>query len=114
MAGFENYQEATRKIEDEIEHMGVALGIDWSDEAQVRALAREALDHSQDRIREAAASPDDHELGAKVTLFGLASLMLRTMEESAGVGMESHGGPIWKIFGRALWAEAQKRRPAQD
>ena len=110
MAGFENYQEATRKIEDEIEHMGVALGIDWSDEAQVRALAREALDHSQDRIREAAASPDDHQLGAKVTLFGLASLMLRTMEESAGVGIESHGGPVWKAFGRALWLEAQQRR----
>ena len=111
MAGFENYQQEIRKIEDEIEHMGVALGIDWSDEAQVRALACEALDHAQDRIREAAANPDDQQLGAKVTLFGLASLMLRTMEESAGVGMESHGGPIWKVFGRALWAEAQKRSP---
>lgn len=110
MAGFENYQQEIRKIEDEIEHMGVALGIDWSDEAQVRALAREALDHSQDRIREAAAHPDDHRLGAKVTLFGLASLMLRTMEESAGVGIESHGGPVWKAFGRALWLEAQQRR----
>lgn len=114
MAGFENYQEATRKIEEEIEHMGVALGIDWSDEAQVRALACEALEHAQDRMREAAANPDDHRLGAKVTLFGLASLMLRTMEESAGVGFESHGGPVWKAFGRALWLEAQKRSPAPD
>ena len=113
MAGFENYQQTTRKIEDEIEHMGVALGIDWSDEAQVRALACEALDHAQDRIREAAAQPDDHLLGAKVTLFGLASLMLRTMEESAGVGIESHGGPIWKAFGRALWLEAEQRRRGQ-
>ncbi|HNH64850.1 MAG TPA: hypothetical protein PKY43_14660 [Thauera aminoaromatica] len=110
MAGFENYQQEIRRIEDEIEHMGVALGIDWSDEAQVRALAREALDHSQDRIHEAAAHPDDHRLGAKVTLFGLASLMLRTMEESAGVGIESHGGPVWKAFGRALWLEAEQRR----
>ena len=77
------------------------------------ALAREALDHSQDRIREAAASPDDHQLGAKVTLFGLASLMLRTMEESAGVGIESHGGAVWKAFGRALWLEAQQRREGE-
>ena len=114
MAGFENYAETTRKIEDEIEHMGVALGIDWSNAAQVRALACEALDHAQDRIREAAANPEDQQLGAKVTLFGLASLMLRTMEESAGVGLESHGGPVWKVFGRALWSEAQQRRPAQD
>lgn len=52
MAGFENYEEATRKIEHEIERMGVALGIDWSDEAQVRELAREALEHSQDRIHQ--------------------------------------------------------------
>ena len=114
MAGFENYEEATRKIEHEIERMGVALGIDWSDEAQVRELAREALEHSLDRIHQAAANPDDQQLGAKVTLFGLANLMLRTMEESAGVGLESHGGPVWKVFGRALWAEAQNRRPAQD
>lgn len=113
MAGFENYRETTRKIEDEIEHMGVALGIDWSNEAQVRELAREALDHAQDRIKQAAAHPDDQELSAKVTLFGLAGLMLRTMEESAGVGMESHGGPAWKAFGRALWAEAEQRRGAQ-
>ena len=40
--------------------------------------------------------------------------MLRTMEESAGVGLKSHGGPVWKVFGRALWSEAQQRRPAQD
>ena len=45
-----------------------------------------------------------------MTLFGLANLMLRTMEESAGVGIESHGGPVWKAFGRALWAEAAVRK----
>jgi hypothetical protein len=114
MAGFENYQEATRKIEHEIERMGVALGIDWTDEVQVRALAREALEHSQDRIHQAAADREDQQLGAKVTLFGLASLMLRTMEESAGVGIESHGGPVWKAFGRALWAEAERRRTTRS
>lgn len=110
MAGFENYDEATREIELEIERMGVALDIDWTDDAQVRALAREALEHSSDYVRRAAADPEDQRLGAKVTLFGLANLMLRTMEESAGVGIESHGGPVWKAFGRALWAEAEVRK----
>ncbi len=112
MAGFENYEDATRQIELEIERMGVALGIDWSHEAQVRALAREALESSSELVRRAAAHPADHVLGAKVTLIGLANLMLRTMEESAGLGIESHGGKVWKIFGRALWAEAEARREA--
>ncbi|MBN8442461.1 MAG: hypothetical protein J0M28_12305 [Thauera sp.] len=112
MAGFENYEDATRQIELEIERMGVALGIDWSDEAQVRALAREALESSSDLVRQAAANPGDQALAAKVTLIGLANLMLRTMEESAGQGIESHGGKIWKTLGHALWAEAELRREA--
>jgi hypothetical protein len=32
--------------------------------------------------------------------------MLKTMEESASIGIESHGGTAWKAFARALWAEA--------
>ena len=108
MAGFEDYETTTQRIETEIERMGVALGIDWSDEVQVRALAREALDHSAECVRRAAIAPEDQLLGAKVVLFGLANLMLRTMEESAGVGVESHGGPVWKRFGRALWLEREQ------
>lgn len=110
MAGFENYDRNTREIEQEIERKGVALGIDWSDEAQVRELAREALDHLAEDLKLAASSPVDHRLMAKVDLFGLAALMLRTMEESAEVGFESHGGPAWKALARALWAEAQLRK----
>jgi len=111
MAGFEDYAADTREIELEIERKGLALGVDWTDDGQVRALAREALDHSASDIRLAASGPVDHRLMAKVDLFGLAALMLRTMEESAGVGIESHGGPAWKAFARALWAEVQTRKP---
>ncbi|MCM8596959.1 hypothetical protein [Accumulibacter sp.] len=110
MAGFENYDNDTREIELEIERKGIALGIDWSDEVQVRSLAREALDHLQERVRMAASGPVDHQLLARVELFGLAGIMLRTLEESATVGIESHGGPAWKAFARALWAEAQQRK----
>ncbi len=46
MAGFENYTEEVREIEQEIERKGIVLGIDWDDEVQVRRLAREALDHA--------------------------------------------------------------------
>lgn len=50
MAGFENYGADTGEIELEIERKGIVLGVDWSDEVQVRALAREALDHLQKDI----------------------------------------------------------------
>ena len=46
MAGFENYAEEVREIEQEIERKGIILGIDWNDDVQVYALAREALDDS--------------------------------------------------------------------
>lgn len=110
MAGYENYMEDTQEIELEIERKGIALGIDWSDEVQVRELAREALDYSPDDTHLKASAPPDHKLLAKIDLFGLAGLMLRTMEESAGVGIESHGGVAWKAFARALWAEVALRK----
>ena len=40
MVGFESYNEETALLEKEIERLGMALDIDWSDDAQVRALAR--------------------------------------------------------------------------
>ena len=109
MSGFENYARNVAEIESEIVRKGIVLGIDWSDVGEVRALAREALDHLGDAVRMAAAHPDDHQLMAKVDLFGLAGIMLKTMEESASVGIESHGGPAWKAFAKALWAEAKLR-----
>lgn len=112
MAGFENYEQDTKDIELEIERRGVALGIDWQDDKQVRALAREAIEHLASDLKLAATSPIDYALLAKVELFGLAALMLRTMQESASVGFETHGGDAWKAFARALWAEAKLHKPA--
>lgn len=111
MAGFENYAQDTRDIELEIERRGVALGIDWHNEEQVRALAREALTYPASEITMLADKPDYTKL-AKLELFGLAGLMLRTMQESAETGFESHGGDAWKAFARALWAERQRLPPA--
>ncbi len=110
MAGFEDYRTETDQIEREIERKGIVLGIDWSDDVQVRALAREALDHLQEEVKMAASGRADYKLLAKVDLFGLAGIMLRTMEESATVGIESHGGGAWKAFAKALWAEANLRK----
>ncbi|MCX7171601.1 MAG: hypothetical protein NTY41_15305, partial [Proteobacteria bacterium] len=43
MPEFENYSREAAEIEREIARKGIVLGIDWDDDAQVRALAREAL-----------------------------------------------------------------------
>jgi len=110
MSGFENYARNTSEIEHEIERKGIVLGIDWSDEVQVRALAREALDHHANDVRINVSAPVDHRLLAKLELFGLAGIMLRTMEESAVQGFESHGGEAWKVFAKALWTEAELRQ----
>lgn len=110
MADFENHTEQARAIELEIERKGIALGIDWKDPAEVRALAHEALDHYAENVHRAAVNPHDHRQMAKVELFGLAALMLRTMEESAASGVETHGGDAWKGFARALLAEKLARK----
>lgn len=107
MAGFENYTQDAAEIETELVRRGVVLGLDWSNEAEVRALAREAINHLAEDIRVSTSDPVDYQRMAKIDLFGLAGVMLKTMEESAGYGFESHGGPAWKAFAKALWAEAQ-------
>jgi hypothetical protein len=114
MADFELHGEQARAIELEMERKGIALGIDWEDEAQVRALAHEAMDHLRENVQRASAEPHDRVQMAKVELFGLAGLMLRTMEESALRGFETHGGPAWKSLARALWAEKMRREGSQS
>lgn len=112
MTEFEDYAQGARDIELEIRRKGIALKIDWHDPEQVQALAHEALDHLGEDLRHLEQSPTDFTLRAKVELFGLAALMLREMEESASLGAECHGGEVWKIFAKALWAEKQLRQSA--
>ncbi len=109
MGGFENYAKEIREIELEIERKGIILGIDWSDDVQVHALAREALDCKCGEPHLSTSGPVDFKLMARLDLFGLAGIMLKTMEESANAGIESHGGPAWKAFAKALWAESRMR-----
>lgn len=102
MAGFENYFQQAEQIEREIVRKGLALGIDWNDEAQVRALARAALDCRHDKPD---CQPDNPASLARFELFGLIQLMLTVMRQSAEDSMHTHGGPVWKALARALWRE---------
>ncbi len=108
MAEFERITQDIRDIEKEIARKGIVLGIDWSDTAQVRQLAHEAIYHHAEAVRQVAgAEVPDYRLMAKVDLFGLAASMLRIMQDSAEDGVAAHGGPIWKALAKALWAEAE-------
>lgn len=104
MPGFENYFQEAAQIELEIVRKGFALGIDWDDDVQVRALARAALDCRHELPESAPSNPQAR---ARLELFGLAQLMLTVMRESADQGLLTHGGPAWKALARALWAEAE-------
>ena len=107
MSGFEHFSTEAEQLEREIFRMGLALGIDWEDAQQVRSLAREALACGEKGIG-AGSSIDGNEFQRKIKLelFGLAQLMLTVMRQSAEEGFHTHGGPVWKVFGRALWQEA--------
>jgi hypothetical protein len=105
MPAFENYGEEARRIEQEIARHAVMLGLDWNDEIAVHALAREALAFHAGSSDLPLTHPENR---AKLELFGLAQLMLKVMTESAGENIETHGGPAWKAFGRALWQESTR------
>jgi hypothetical protein len=107
MTGFENYSREAAQIEHEIETKGVILGIDWNNETQVRELARQALDC---KLGNVDCEPDEPLDRARLELFGLAQLMLTVMKESANEDIDTHGGPAWKSFARALWAEHDRRQ----
>lgn len=89
---------------------GVAMGIDWSNTAMVRQLANEALGRSSEENLRYLRSRDRRQrmLGE---LSALSVLMLKTMKESAEQGMHTHGGPVWKAFGKALIEEYDHQYP---
>lgn len=107
MSGLENYSREALQIEHEIETKGVILGINWNDAAQVRELAREAIDC---KIGAIDCEPDDPADRARLELFGLAQLMLTVMKESANADIHTHGGAAWKAFAKALWTEHDFRQ----
>ena len=93
------------EIETQITRLGIALGINWDDEAKVQELAKEALYHSKEALAQFSQHHDDYQLKAKIELFGLAALMMQIMTNSADEGVHTHGGAAWKSFSKALMRE---------
>jgi len=101
MSGFEDFSRQAQEIEREIIRKGIALGIDWDDALQVRLLAQEAL---ACKPNELGRDHGDRQQRIRHELFGLMHLMLQVMAESAGQGVETHGGTVWKALARSLWS----------
>ncbi len=91
-----------KEIEVEIERMGVVLGVDWENDSQVLALATESLQRIREDCQEFELHHDDYQLKARMILFALANMMMELMANSAWKGVDTHGGPAWKAFSRAL------------
>ena len=107
MPEFENFSLEAARIAREIERDLIALEIDWQDESALRELAREAI-AIKGGLRELKNEGDDPwQHRARVEVYGLISLMLQTMTESAELGYEVHGSDCWKALARALWAEKE-------
>ncbi|QEL66553.1 hypothetical protein OTERR_30770 [Oryzomicrobium terrae] len=97
------YGQDADAISHEITRRLIALGADWADPAQMRALAEEMLSPTTlHKIREQAGG-GDHLAQAKLDLFGLSGIMLKSMEHSAEQGILAHGNDAWKAFAKALW-----------
>lgn len=108
MSEFENYASEAAQLETEIARKGIILGIDWNNAGEVHALARRMLSsHTTLQLDHPAHSPQGM---AMLEMAGLSQLMLKVMENSAGDGIITHGGPVWKSLGRALWEESKEAR----
>ena len=112
MSGFGHYARTADELEREIMKRGIAIGVDWEDAVRLRELAKQALSCTSNCMMKLLRSPIRQE---KLTgeLFALSELMLVNMRQSAEIGVHTHGGPVWKAFGRALY-EAYDAGAAPD
>lgn len=101
MAQFEDQQGDALDISREIARKLIVLGVDWDDPQAMRTIAQEALHYKAGRGSTMLERPSR----AKLELFGLIGLMLKTMEEGADKGSHIHGSDVWKAMAKALWAE---------
>ena len=107
MSGFGHFARDALELEREILKRGIALKIDWDDKPALQRYAHEALTCSPDCNWDKLHAKDPRER-MLAELYALSNLMLQTMRESAEQGEHTHGGPVWKAFGRALIEEADR------
>jgi len=102
MSQTENHWSEISQIETALLRHMVALGLDWNDEAAMSMLASECKIYGPANAKAAYASKNQA-LITKAEMFGLVTVMIRTMESAAVEGRDVHGGEVWKAFGKHLY-----------
>lgn len=102
MSQIENHYDEVSRIETELQRHMIALGLDWHDELTMMQLAAECKAFKSANAQ-AALNSNDRTQKTKAELFGLASLMLRTMASAADSNREVHAGEVWKALGKHLY-----------
>ena len=103
MSQIEKHLDEVSRIETEMLRKMTVLGLDWHDDAAMAQLAAECKAFHPANADAAYASHDMKKI-VKAELFGLASVMLRAMENAALEGREVHAGEVWKAFGKHLYS----------
>lgn len=104
MVGFEDYQAQATLISKEVEWRLSLLGVDWHDDAQLRAIAREVLAFKGgEHLSQFDSQDADQRVRAEV--FGFIGLMWAELEEAAALGRNIDAGELWNKLSEALWAE---------
>ena len=99
MIGFGHYNQNIAEIVREIATCCILLGLDWTDETQVRTLIDECLDCAPERQLAMMRTPGER---ARGKLYALLGLLLDTMRQSAQAGVEVTGSGLWLALNRAF------------
>jgi hypothetical protein len=102
MSQIENHWDEIVQIEKELLRHLLALGINWQDEAAMKQLATECQNFGPTNAQAAYAAQDARQM-TKAEIFGLVSIMMRTMESAARDERDVHGGPVWKALARHFY-----------
>jgi len=102
MSQIENQWDEVSQIETELMRHMMVLGLDWHDAAAMSQLAAECKVFGPGNAQAAYASKDQR-LITKAELFGLVSVMIRTMESAARDSRDVHGGEVWKALGKHFY-----------
>jgi hypothetical protein len=105
-------------LELEIERHCAGLGLNCSDDVQVRQFVHEML-QNMEQLKE-AASKGDHTARAKVELFGMVMLMHEANIKAYGPEYMTNIKALvkresaWVTIANAMWGEMERRKPENE
>jgi hypothetical protein len=105
MSGFGHYSRTVAELVKEIAICCILLGLDWTDETQVRALVEESLNCTPEQLLTLLRAPDGR-ARARGKLFALLTLLLDTTRQSIQSGVPvtgtGSGSGLWQALDRAF------------